>query len=183
MKVSAEMRLALNEASWAVARRLGQFGYAEISAELSITMEVATKIVRGWEAEGACTVIQKGVGLRKMFQVVPDFVRKAEPEGLGSVPLNLWTSMRGLKSFTPRDLAAHSNVGSVKVTPEAAAGYCQTLLRAGYLKVVRTAIPGSREAIYRLIRDTGPRPPRERRVKAVFDDNLGTLVHVTGGVR
>ncbi|MDP2064178.1 MAG: hypothetical protein Q8Q63_03405 [Phaeovulum sp.] len=44
-------------------------------------------------------------------------------------------------------------------------------------------MPGRREAIYRLIRNTGPRPPRERRVRAVWDDNLGELVLLNGGLQ
>jgi hypothetical protein len=44
------------------------------------------------------------------------------------------------------------------------------------------ALPGRREAIYRLVRDTGPRPPRERRVRAVWDENLGEYTYISGGL-
>lgn len=180
MRVTAQTKAAIAEAAWAMAQRLGTFGYAKISAELNISMDRATEIVRGWEAEGAVRRTVSGVRTRNMFAVNPAFVRRPDPAALGSVVQNLWTSMCGLKSFTPTDLAAHSDTGTVKVSVEAARGYCQVLLRAGYLKVERTAIPGRRDPIYRLIRKTGPRPPRERRVRAVFDDNLGELVHVSG---
>lgn len=178
MRITAETRAAVLDAAWALALRLGSFGYAEISAGLHISMDRASEIVRGWEAEKAVQRTAGGVGLRNQFQVVEGFRRP--PLVNGSVPLNLWTAMRGLRSFTPTDLASHSTTEDVQVSLAAAQGYCQALLRAKYLRVERTAIPGKREAIYRLIQMTGPRPPRERRVKAVFDDNLGKIVHVSG---
>lgn len=183
MRVTPETKAAVADAAWALALRLQSFGYAEISSNLHISMDRASEIVRAWEAEGAVHRTSSGAGLRNVFAMVPGFKRTPAPELQGSIPLNLWTSMRGLKSFTPTDLAAHSTAGDVVVSLDAAQGYCQTLLRAGYLRVERTAIPGKREAIYRLIKVTGPRPPRERRVKAVFDDNLGQIVHVSGAER
>lgn len=178
MRVTVETRAAIADAAWALAGRLGSFTYAEISAELHISMDRASEIVRGWEGEGAVLRTAGGIGLRNRFQVVAEFRRPQMVKG--SVSLNLWTAMRGLRSFTPTDLASHSTTDEVQVSVEAAQGYCQALLRAKYLRVERTAIPGKREAIYRLIQMTGPRPPRERRVKAVFDDNLGRIVHVSG---
>ena len=41
--------LAKAEAAWAAAQRLKQFGYAEISRDISASTELATHIVRGWE--------------------------------------------------------------------------------------------------------------------------------------
>lgn len=180
MRVTAQTKAAIAEAAWAKAQTLGSFGYAEISAEMNISMDRATEIVRAWEAQGAVRRTESGIGLRNKFAVQPGFVRRPDSAAFGTVTQNLWSSMTGLKSFTPTDLAAHSTTDTVQVSVEAAQGYCQVLLRAGYLKVERTAIPGRREAIYRLIRRTGPRPPRERRVRAVFDDNLGEMVHVCG---
>lgn len=89
-------------------------------------------------------------------------------------------NLERIRAFSAIDLAAHSNTPEVAVTPEAAREYCQMLTRAGYLRVERAAIPGRREAVYRLIKNTGPRPPMERRVRAVFDENLGEIVHVAG---
>jgi len=177
-----QTRAAIADAAWAVALRLGSFGYAEISAELHVSLWRASAIVRAWEQDGACINVQRGVGRRNLYRVVAEFQRTREAGTGGSVPVNLWTAMRGLRSFTPTDLAAHSSTASVPVKLEAAQGYCQALLKAGYIKVERTAVPGRREAIYRLIRNTGPRPPRERRVRAVWDDNIGELVLLTGGV-
>jgi hypothetical protein len=93
---------------------------------------------------------------------------------------NLWRAMRMLQGFSPVDLAAHAATPTVAVSPEDAAAYCQTLTRAGYLRVVRKAAPPLRPAIYRLVRNTGPLPPVLRRVRAVIDGNTGQIVHVGG---
>ncbi|MDT8856458.1 hypothetical protein RNZ50_15800 [Paracoccaceae bacterium Fryx2] len=180
MRVTKETQAAVADAAWAVATRLPEFGYAEISAELKITMEHATRIVRAWEKAGACGVVQSGIGLRKLFRVTPDYVRPAAPQGR-TPEENMWTAMRGLKSFTPTDLRAHSETDTVAIPAEAAQAYCRALLAAGYLKVERKAVPGQREAIYRLIRATGPRPPRERRLRAVVDGNTGAVALIGGG--
>jgi hypothetical protein len=84
--------------------------------------------------------------------------------------------MRGLKSFTPTDLCAHSTSPELVVTVDEATSYCRALCAAGYLGVARKAEPGRREAIYRLARNTGPKPPREKRVRAVIDDNTKDIV-------
>ena len=90
--------------------------------------------------------------------------------------------MRQMKSgFTPRDLAAHATTEDKLVTPEDAQEYCRALLGAGYLGVNRKAVPGKTEPIYRLIQNTGPRAPREKRVRAVIDDNTDRTIVIGGG--
>lgn len=61
-----------------------------------------------------------------------------------------------------------------------ARAYCSALLKSGHLKVVRKSVPGKREAMYRLIRNTGPQPPRERRVTGIWDENLGRYLYLPG---
>ncbi|MDO5704064.1 MAG: helix-turn-helix domain-containing protein [Paracoccus sp. (in: a-proteobacteria)] len=98
----------------------------------------------------------------------------------GNATLNLWRSMRMLGEFSARDLAAHSATPDVDVTENHAKVYCHKLLAAGYLRVVQKAAPPHRAAVYRLTRNTGPRPPKVQRVQQVFDPNTST-VHPLGG--
>lgn len=179
VKVTAARAPEIEAVCWKIAMRLKTFGYAEISAEASISMDAATKFVREWVSNGKCVLHRNGTATgRKQFRVAVALQRAADP---ALAPMRrIWTSMRKLKTFSPTDLSAHSTVDATAVTPASAAAYCQSLLWAGYLVVKRTAIPGQREAIYRLVRDTGPLAPRARRVRAVFDDNLGELVRVEG---
>lgn len=182
LQSTTSTRIAAVEAkAWAIAQRVGVFGYAEIAAELSISMEAATKIVRGWEEKGRVTVKHGGSGkVRKKFQISPEH-REAQDRP-SQLSQQLWQGMRGLKQFSAVDLAAHCRQ-DLKVEVSEAQEYCQALLRSGYLRVVRTAIPDTRPAIYALIRNTGPRPPRERRVRAVWDENEGQFVYIAGAGR
>jgi len=173
LAVTRKNRDSVAEAAWALALRLPSFGYAEIAAEMKISIDQATKIVRGWDGQGALELLQSGAGLRKLWKVKPGCDRPAPPAPQGrTAEENLWTSMRGLRIFTPTDLAAHSSTDLVIVLKADAHAYCRLLLAGGYLKVERKAAPArAQEAIYRLIRNTGPRPPRAVRVSAVVDDN------------
>lgn len=179
MRVTREMQAAVAEAAWAVATRLETFGYAEIAAEMKICMEQATPIVRAWDKAGALELVQSGVRKRHLWKVKEGYqppVRSRSPEK------NMWDTMRQIKEFWPTSLAIHSATEEAPVTVSAATAYCQTLLAAGYLRVVSKAVPDrKREAIYRLIKNTGPFPPRERRVRAVVDANTDQVIVIGGG--
>lgn len=110
----------------------------------------------------------------------PRLNRAGQPVTQGAGVENLWRSMRGLAEFSPRDLAAHSTTTDVEVTEWTAKSYCQMLLKTGFLRVVQKAEPSKgRQAVYRLIRNSGPLPPQIQRVKHVFDPNT-QQVHVPG---
>lgn len=174
MRVTRETQAAVADAAWAVAARLESFGYAEISAEMKVCMDQATRIVRGWVKAGAVELVQSGIGKRNLWQVKAGY----EPPARSRTPeKNMWDTMRQLKSFNPTALAAHA-----ETTVPVASDYCQTLLAAGYLRVESKAVPDrKREAIYRLINNTGPFPPRERRVRAVVDANTDQVIVIGGG--
>jgi hypothetical protein len=177
LAVTRKNRESVAEAAWALALRLTQFGYAEIAAEMKISIDQATRIVRGWDAQGALELLQSGPGQRKLWKVRPGSDRPAPAPRGRSAEENLWTAMRGLRSFTPTDLAAHASTDLVCVVTADAQAYCRVLLAGGYLRVERKASPARhQEAIYRLIRNTGPRPPRATRVSAVVDDNTHSVV-------
>lgn len=173
------------DAAWATACRLKEFNYNQLAAEASISIDLAMGCVKSWERVRAVEFVGIGDKRRKIWRVLAEVLpHRTRSDGSlirqATVQGNLWRSMRGLLSFSAVDLAAHSNTPDTEVTVEAAREYCQMLVRAAYLRVERKALPGRREAIYRLIRNTGPRPPTERRVRAVYDGNLEKLVHVAG---
>ncbi len=104
--------------------------------------------------------------------------RKPVTQGTGTE--NMWRSMRMMGQFTPLDIAVHSTTDTVSVTEATARGYCSMLLKAGYLGVVRKAVPGKWPATYRFVRDTGPLPPQIQRVKQVFDPNIREVTYYPG---
>jgi hypothetical protein len=176
LAVTRKNREAVAEAAWALALRLPQFGYGEIAAEMKISIEKSTRIVRDWDGHGALELLQSGSGLRKLWKVKPGCDRAAPAPRGRSAGENLWTAIRGLRSFTPTDIAAHASTDLVQVATADAQAYCRVLLAGGYLKVERKASPPRKqEAIYRLILNTGPRPPRHARVSAVVDDNTNSV--------
>lgn len=99
----------------------------------------------------------------------------------GSGTVNIWRSMRMLAKFTANDLAAHSTTDTVRVSEKTAQSYCTMLLATGYLRVLQKADPvKGRRAIYRLVRNDGPKPPMIQRVKQVFDPNTGKIYQKGG---
>lgn len=88
---------------------------------------------------------------------------------------NMWRSMRMLPQFDAREIAAHSTTDSVTVSDETARAYIGMLLKTGYLRVITKAVPNKRMATYRLIRNSGPKPPQIQRVKQVYDPNTSEV--------
>ena len=122
------------EAAWTVAMRLQQFGYAEISSEMTIPIEFATHIVQAWNREGRIRVItpHSGAG-RMLFEVVPAHELRIVA-AQGDAHDQMWTAMRKLGSFSPVDIAAHC---AADVSIEDARAYCR--MRQPLRKIHHTA--------------------------------------------
>ncbi|QYK42836.1 MAG: hypothetical protein KF887_06970 [Paracoccaceae bacterium] len=180
----AANRQAIEDAAMAAARKLGEWGYAHIAAEVHIPVERATDIVRGWLAQGLAEIVRQARGAQpRLFRLCGTAVEALQRPRGRTPEDNLWTAMRGLVSFTPTDIAAHATNDLIVVPVDHARAYCRLLMQAGYLRVERKADPArEREARYRLIQNTGPLPPRERRVRAVVDANTRAVkvLSVTG---
>ena len=158
-----------------------EFSYAHVAADNHISIEKATALVRGWQKSGLVIVASEAKGkASKLFRVRPGSTQPPRPAGRSAL-LNIWAAMRGLKTFTAVDLAAHATTETVGVSPEGARAYASALMEAGYLRVERKAVPGKHDAIYRLIKNTGPMPPMLRRVEAVVDLNTGATIVIGGG--
>lgn len=110
----------------------------------------------------------------------PRLNKQGKPVKQGGGVENMWRTMRMLSQFSPRDVAAHATTDIVNVSDWAAKSYCSMLLRTGFLKVVTKATNGKSQAVYRLIRNTGPNPPMIQRTKQVFDPNTKTAYPVGG---
>jgi hypothetical protein len=172
---------SLADAAFAFASTLPEFGYAEIAVKMGVTEDHVRKIVRKWKTADLLDDVRSGHGLRSAWKV-KDGAKLALAVKARSPEQNIWTAMRQLKSFSPRELAAHASTEDTPITLEVAQDYCRALLGAGYLVVTRKAIPGKQLAIYRLTKNTGPRPPREKRVRAVVDDNTETVTLIGSGI-
>lgn len=166
-------------------RTLRRFTYAEASSASGASLVFVNKTCLKLEKEGVLKRVAGGVNGEK---VVMELIR---PEALleaGSATSqkpqeahnNMWTAMRQIGDFTPTDLSAAATTELLAIDQATAMAYCQLLTRAGYLRVVRKARPNRREAAYRLIRNTGPFPPKAKRVRGVYDQNLGEFTYIAG---
>jgi hypothetical protein len=169
------------DAAFAFAVTQASFTIADVQLKMGVSEDLARNIVRRWRDQDLLEEVLSGHRVRSVWKVKPG-ARIALAAKARSPEQNMWTAMRQMRSgFTPRDLAAHATTEETLVTPDAAQDYCRALLGAEYLGVARKAVPGKTEAIYRLIRNTGPRAPRPKRVRAVVDDNTEQTILIGGG--
>lgn len=168
-------RKNVSDPCWEKAKELGRFTYPELIAACGASYDKVVRRVRKWQLEGAIAIEHVGGTRRVSAEVInPDWGTSPQTAPLPrskSPEHDMWTAMRLLTSFAPVDIAAHASID-----PAVARDYCRALSRIGYLRTTRTAIPGVRDAAYRLIRNTGPRGPRIRRVRGVWDENLGQFL-------
>ena len=95
----------------------------------------------------------------------PGNVVKNAPQTSGRA--KVWSSMRILTRFNTRELVitAEAKVNNVQ-------DYIQRLRAAGYLRLVAPGVGGlRREAVYQLVRNTGPLAPITRKTGYVYDPN------------
>jgi hypothetical protein len=143
------------------------------------------EILRRWEGRVMIKCITRGSALRVYVPCDGVDLLAAPKQAMAGEHVrdpvaNMWRAMRVLDTFTPRDVAAIADIEEAPVSEKDAAGYCQLLLRGEYLRVIEKAQAGVRPATYKLTRNTGPLPPREKRIRALWDDNLGGTTYAAG---
>lgn len=144
--------------------------------DMGIPTQTGRGYINRWVRDAKITLVRKERnGTLVYTPVAPGSVRKGGAALVRSAENSMWTAMRGLRTFSARDVAAHASSSQLTVSEKAAQIYCSHLLAAGYLKALQTAVPGHRKATYRMIRNTGPIGPRLRRVTALADPNIETL--------
>ncbi|KGM86731.1 hypothetical protein rosmuc_03024 [Roseovarius mucosus DSM 17069] len=176
-------RSTMERHAWDRVKGMQEFHWSDL-ATLGVHGDTAQKFVRRWERAGLVKCIRKDMH-RKIFRSVEldaaNLTALEAPDGVPTPEGNMWRAMRRLVQFGPTDLAAHANAGGVEVTVEKARAYCRQLLGSGHLKVRQTAIIGRREAIYQLIDDSGPFPPKAVRLAGILDPNTGAFSPAKGG--
>lgn len=96
----------------------------------------------------------------------------------------MWRTLRQLKGDTNgRELAAHASTPAIPVAEVAARDYLLNLHNAGYLARTKEGRVTGRnvsrtQARYRLVKNTGPRPPMVCRTNCLYDPNIGEIVRV-----
>ncbi len=80
----------------------------------------------------------------------------------------IWKVIRGLLTFTSLDVAITSGASYENIKQ-----YFRALSKAGY---IRKEGKRGKEIIYRLIKNTGVKPPVAKTVYVVYDPNLNEVV-------
>lgn len=171
---------------WEVAKAHAEFTVHELSAASHRSVDYVRASLRDWK--GAGYVEQAGKRARHTLWKITDkegapVSIKTPTQSARSAPERMWFAIRKATSiFNADDLAMWTNTPDLLITPEDAQVYCRTLLRAGYLRCEVKADGAGRRASYRLVKNTGPRPPELRRIRALWDPNTEAFIPQTGGV-
>ena len=175
---------------WEIAKANETFTAFDLSADARRSLEFVRLRLKLWLKWGYIEELAEKRGMKKLYRItvkgqahtpVLDEVDGQPIREGGSANENMWRSMRMMVTFDHVDIAMQSNTVAQPVTEEQARSYCQMLANAGYLQVLKKAGKG-RNALYKLVKNTGPKPPREKRVRAVYDDNKRAFTYVAGGV-
>lgn len=175
------------QAIWSAIRRMdGPFELPDIVGKTDAHPKTVLDYLTALSASGHLG--REGTGKAAIYRLVRDTGQEApkvRPDGstssAGRGSENMWRAMRTLAEFSPADIAVHATAGDVVVSEAVAKAYCRMLLATEYLRVVRKAQPmRGCLAVYRLIRNSGPKAPMIQRVKRVYDPNTGEVFGAIG---
>lgn len=170
----------------------GDFSLADIVVGAECTATVRDYTI-GLERAGFTVIVQPhqcgGKNTPKRWRLARDAGAEAprvRRDGAlvtqGLAQEQMWRTLRTLKGdINARELAAHAGTPDIPVRETAAHDYLRNLHLAGYLECVKPGKGTGRggiQARYRLVSNTGPRPPMVCRADAVYDPNLGKTIWV-----
>lgn len=184
----AKTKLVNRAHLWELAKIHKEFTAHDLSDAGKCSTQTVFNALKDWKRWGY--VVEAGLrGNRKLFRIIEkvgippvgdlngDVMKATTPQE------SMWFVIRKAGVFDFRDIAMQANNESVAVTEDDARDFCRMLANAGYLRVERKANSKGRLARYRLINDTGPRPPRACRVSAVYDENTSKITHIARGLK
>lgn len=131
------------------------------------------------QGEGVLTICGKD-GRKNIYTIHDDSdLFRMTAEKRTGLEAALWRSMRIMRVFSPPDLQTTLIGSGVAYEAPQIQAYCSLLVRARYLAVLRKA-GKIHAAQYRLVNDTGPLPPIEKRMRVVVDENEDRIVYAGG---
>ena len=178
---------------WDAIRRWKKGAFAVVDVcPGDVPTDTARTYVRSLAAGGYITPAKTRAGTTERHQIkqwtltrdvgveAPRLRRDGAEVTTGLAQEQMWRTIRTLKTdVSPRELAAHASTASASVAEAAAKDYLRHLALAGYMTVPKRGHgvgAGGVQSRYRLVKDTGPRPPMICRTKSIYDPNLGKIV-------
>lgn len=113
-------------------------------------------------------------GVADLRAAAPIMRRKDFADDRGRRAQQLWTAMRGLRSFTCPELAVAASTDDLAISAGRARKYVKELARHGYVAEIGTRARIGQTAQWRLLpgRNTGPRAPAITARGELIDRNL-----------
>jgi len=172
------------QAMWEAMRGLWRFTRADLDY-LNVERDTVRSYLRSLVKAGYVVVaVSQGHHAPAVYELVndvgmeaPRLRRDGSPVEQGQAREHMWRAMKMLPSFNFLDIAVTAGTEEVRVTEQDAKDYVKHLWRAKYLAVLKPATKRTK-AVYKLARNTGPKPPMVTRAKIVFDPNLGKIAWV-----
>lgn len=166
---------------WAVIRRLDAHGPWTVPAVIAQSPDALGADVRayvrrlvkaGWAEEQAKDGEVSRYRLLRRPVRGPSIDREGRLRKPGQVNRQIWTAIRGLATFSYREITVAASTEDVPIAEGTVKKYLTRLSQAGYLRVVEPGGP-CKPRTYALKRsmDTGPEAPRVLRTKLVWDQN------------
>jgi hypothetical protein len=178
--------IGVRQRVWNAIRRSSvPFTSSDIAAAIAVETEIVRDYIAGLSAAGFISIVgrsRKGVTYalaRDNGVEAPRVNRSGHVVTKGLAQEQMWRVLRMLgRAVTCHELALHASTRDVPVSIDDAARYMEQLTRAGYVirsvvcRSMSTAIPPA----YRLVSNTGPRPPMLVQLTGLFDPNHGRVV-------
>lgn len=171
----------------------GDIWVATEGSEIDVEMDLIRDYRRGLVAAGILGTVTAGrhTGAAATYRLLvdegaeaPRVRRDGSRVTMGLAQEQMWRTLRAIKGdISGRELAAYASTGAVPVSEKAARDYLGNLARAKYVEETVKGIgggggKGGYPSRFRLISNTGPRPPMVQRVDAIYDPNLGEVIWI-----
>lgn len=181
---------------WEVVRRhlltTSPFTSVDLSREAKVEMGIVTEYMKCLRAGGYIAPVDASAGhgqavrhtaIRDNGAEAPRLRRDGTQVTAGLRQEAMWRVLRMLQGadVNARELAALASTAALPVDPVAAKSYLQDLHGAKYLQRTVEGKGRGRGGLpcrYRLVSNTGPKPPMVTRVNGIFDPNLGQLIWI-----
>ncbi len=163
-------RSEMERQAWNTVKARKAFHWNDLEAA-GYNRATAQDFVRRWEQAGLIRMIRKDQH-RKIYANAKhaDQPSVEEIQAKDAVQA-MWTLMRRLRTFSPKDLVAHVNATQHELTQKDAEAYCRALAEASYLRVLQSPVRGGQDRFYALVENSGPTAPRRTRRWGIDDPN------------
>ena len=163
------------------------FYIATIAQQAEVEVDTARRYIHCLDKGGFLVKVAGAEFEKAEYQLLKDTgieAPKLNAQGqlvtMGLAQEAIWRCLRMLGALDAFQILNHVTAAGIDIKLDNVRRYLRALKKAGYLKLIRPAIPAQRKPeVLALIprMNTGPRPPQIQRVGVVYDPNLNKVMH------